>query len=178
MNIFIIAAQTIDGFIAKDKDHAATWTSKADKKHFIEHTKAARVMVMGSRTFATLPFPLKDRLNVVYTRTPETLSEKLPPELAEKVNAADNVMITDKEPAALIEELKNRGYSSVAICGGAEIYSMFLQSGLVKKLYITVEPLMFGDGISLLNKPIESLWRLARVDFTPEGTVFLEYDAI
>ena len=35
MKIFIIAALSADGFIAKDARHAATWTSKEDKQFFI-----------------------------------------------------------------------------------------------------------------------------------------------
>ena len=39
---FIIAAVTADGFIAKDAQHSPfNWTSKADKKRFIELTKRA-----------------------------------------------------------------------------------------------------------------------------------------
>jgi dihydrofolate reductase len=171
---FIIAAQTIDGFIAKDKDHAATWTSKDDKKHFVELTKNAGVVVMGSRTFATLPKPLKERLNVVYTRSPE----KLAAELADKIAGAENVLITDKPPVELLAELEAESHTSVAICGGAEIYSLFMETGLVTKLYITVEPVMFGTGISIFNKPLDSRWNLVNSTSTGGGTVFLEYDRV
>ena len=69
MEVFILAAQTADGFIAKNHTHAATWTSKEDKQRFVELTKDAGVIVMGSTTFKTLPKPLKNRLNVVYSNT-------------------------------------------------------------------------------------------------------------
>ena len=54
IKVFIIAAISADGFIAKDTNHPAMWTSKADKKRFIELTKRAGVVIMGATTFKTL----------------------------------------------------------------------------------------------------------------------------
>jgi len=49
MKVFIIAAISTDGFIAKDPNEPSTaWTSLADKKHFGEITKRAGVIVMGA----------------------------------------------------------------------------------------------------------------------------------
>jgi len=67
MNVFIITAISADGFIARDSHHPAVWTSKEDKKRFVEITKRAGVVIMGLNTFRTLPKPLKDRLNIVYS---------------------------------------------------------------------------------------------------------------
>ncbi|NDE68363.1 dihydrofolate reductase, partial [bacterium] len=70
MTTFIIAALTADGFIARDAGHSPfNWTSKEDKARFIHLTKEAGVVVLGSATFATFPKPLKDRRNIVYTRS-------------------------------------------------------------------------------------------------------------
>ena len=67
---FIVAALTADGFLAKDKNQVSTsWNSSDDKKHFIELTKRAGVVVMGSTTFETFNKPLKDRLNIVYSHS-------------------------------------------------------------------------------------------------------------
>jgi len=65
---FIVAATTADGFIAKSADHGAYWSSTDDKKRFVELTKRAGVVVMGSTTYKTLPRPLKERVNIVYSR--------------------------------------------------------------------------------------------------------------
>ncbi len=164
MNVFIIAAQTADGFIAENKDHPAIWTSKDDKKRFVELTKAAGVIVMGSRTFKTLPSPLKDRLNIVYTRNPENYA------------AQENVEATNIEPAELIKSLEEKGYTSVAICGGAEIYSLFMKSGVVSKLYLTIEPMLFGSGISLFSEPLKERLILKDSKILENGVIFLEYD--
>jgi dihydrofolate reductase len=58
MKTVIVAAITADGFIGRTSDHLADWTGKADKKLFVQVTKEAGAMVMGSRTFATIGGPL------------------------------------------------------------------------------------------------------------------------
>ena len=163
MNIFIIAAQTIDGFIAKDENHAASWTSKEDKRRFVELTKQAGVIVMGSKTANTLPFPLKDRLNIIYSRNLDSKRE--------------GFEYTQKSPQDLIEELSSRGYSDVAICGGTSIYTLFMNSGLVTKLYLTIEPISFGKGIPLFSEDFSSKLKLVKSE-TLDGTVFNEYEVL
>lgn len=106
MNCFLIAAQTVDGFIAERNDQVSTaWTSGADKKWFSERTKQAGVIVMGSTTFRTINRPLPGRLTVIYTRNPEEFAEF----------SADQVMTTQLPPAELLQELEKKGFSEVAI---------------------------------------------------------------
>src|SRR4051812_30315640 len=107
ISCFIIAALSADGCIAKDDKHSSfNWNSKEDKKRFIELTKKAGVIVMGSNTYATLPGMLKERINIVYSRT-------------KKFEGAE---VTTKEPAKLLKDLEARGFKEVAICGGSHIY--------------------------------------------------------
>src|ERR1035437_220047 len=137
---FIVAALTADGFLAKDKNQVSTsWNSAEDKKHFVELTKRAGVVVLGSTTFETFGRPLKDRLNIVYSR-----SKKY-----------EGVEMTEDEPEVLLQKLEERGFSEVAICGGSSIYTKFFKAGVVDTLYITVEPVIFGKGITLFNDDIE-----------------------
>ncbi len=115
MNCFIIAAISADGFIAPPHEDLSTnWTSKEDKKFFVEKTKEAGVVVMGSTTFETFGAkPLKGRKNIIYTKN-------------KKYEGAET---TSESPAELISRLEKEGFNSVAICGGASIYTMFLESG-------------------------------------------------
>jgi dihydrofolate reductase len=162
MKVFIIAAQTLDGFIAKETNHPAFWTSKEDKRRFVDLTKRAGVCVMGSSTFKTLPRPLKERVNIVYSKS-------------QNFEGAET---TTKSPIELIEELKQRGFKEVAICGGSQIYNMFLKAGIVDTLYITVEPLVFGTGISIFNEPIDVHLELISHEKTEVGTLLLEYKVL
>jgi len=166
MSIFIIAALTADGFIAKSENHPAYWSSRADKKFFQEMTKKAGVVVMGSKTFETIGRPLKDRLNIVYSKNPHRTKNK-------------EIEITQKSPVELVRELKDRGFENIAICGGQSIYTMFLESGLVDKIYLTVEGIIFGQGISLFNKSFNDYsLRLLNVRLIGDNSVVLEYNII
>lgn len=159
---FIIAAQTADGFIAKDATHAAFWTSKEDKVRFIELTKKAGVVVMGSQTFKTLPRPLKERRNIVYSRSGEF----------------EGAETTSETPADLIKRLENEGVKEVAICGGSQIYTMFAKAGVVEKIYLTIEPLVFGTGVSIFNEELNLHLELLSHVKTEAGTLLLEYKVL
>lgn len=165
MYTFLIAATSLDGFIAEKTDQISTaWTSKEDKKFFSERTKQAGVIVMGSSTYKTIGRPLPGRLNVVY-------SKKSNYEFANEKEG----FVTGLDPKELLQKLEREGYQEVAICGGAEIYSMFMSAGLIDTLYITVEPVIFGEGIKLFNPQIKNTLQLVKVDKMGESGVLLEY---
>lgn len=159
---FIIAAMTADGFIARDTHHAATWTSKEDKKFFVERTKQAGVMVMGANTYETIGRPMPGRLTIVYSR------DKTYP----------GVETTTKPPAELLRELEGRGFKEAAICGGASMYTQFLKAGMVDTLYLTVEPLLFGSGMSMVNEKLDVDLKLISHQKLSDNVLLLEYGCI
>jgi dihydrofolate reductase len=160
MKAFIIAAVTADGFIAKDDKHASFgWNSKEDKKRFIELTKRAGVVVMGSKTYATLPGMLKERTNIVYSKS----------------KTFEGAETTQKNPIELLQELEARGFKEVAICGGSQIYSMFLKAGVVDRIFLTVEPLIFGKGISLFNENFNQQLTFVSAVQGESGSLLIEY---
>lgn len=164
---FIIVAHTADGFIAPTDPAgkampSTVWTSGADKKKFIELTKKAGAIVMGLTTFNTIGKALPGRLNVVYA------PKDTPP--------IEGVRMTNLSPKDLLTELENKGYKEVAICGGSTIYTMFMQSGLVNKIYITIEPKLFGQGMTVFNKPLSADLKLVSVEKLSDDVLFLEYD--
>ena len=165
IKVFIIVAQTTDGFIARHSQHEATWTSRDDKKRFVEITKRAKVMVMGQNTFKTFPSPLPGRLHIVYS----------PDADAEKNNIEGIVEYTKDSPADLIKKLEERGFTEVAICGGTTIYTMFMKSGLVETLYLTIEPKLFGKGMGIFNDDLDVNLKLVESSVTENGTMLLEY---
>lgn len=162
MATFIIAAVSADGFIGKDSGHAADWTSKEDKQFFVEMTKKAGVIIMGQNTYETIGRPLPGRLNIVYSRDKEY----------------EGVEVTQKDPKELLQDLVNRGYQEVAIGGGATIYTMFMEQNLVDKIYLSIEPVLFGKGITLFNKELDTKLQLKNVSKLGEQTILLEYNVL
>lgn len=160
MKVYILAAVSTDGFIAKSKDQLIDWTSKEDKKFFIDMTKKSGVIVLGGNTFRTFKTLLPGRRHIVYTKG--HISNK-------------GVETTSEEPVDLINRLAGEGYSEVAICGGSSIFSMFLDSGLVTDVYLTIEPLIFGKGVKLFNSEFEAKLKLQSVKKLNNNTILTHY---
>jgi dihydrofolate reductase len=178
MNVFIIAALSADGFLADKQGQKSTnWTSKEDFQYFVKRTKQAGVCVMGSRTYATIGHPLKDRLTIVYTKHPEELSNSSDLRSNIKDLKPSHVYTTSLSPSYLVNQLSNY-YSELAICGGSQIYTQWLKSGLVNTLYLTYEPILFGQGIPLFNAPLTQKLRLVQTTPLSDQTILLEYQVL
>jgi dihydrofolate reductase len=163
----LLAAVTANGFIARSTNELANWTSKEDKKFFVEETKKAGVMVMGRTTFATIGKALPGRLIIVLTNDP-TAVETIP----------GSVEPMSGTPAEVLAHLEKRGFSSVVIAGGANVYSQFLNAGLVDELALTIESILFTSGVRLAeNLTRELLLELMSVEKLGATSVLLRYSA-
>ncbi len=162
MKVFMIAAVSADGFIAEHDEHMADWTSPEDKRFFVSRTKEAGIVVMGGKTFRTIGRAMPGRRNIVYTSQPESIS-------------VPDVETTSLSPGQLIAQLEQEGAQEVAICGGTAIYTMFMKSGLIDEMYLTVEPLTFGIGLTLFNEPIEARLTLLDSSKLNDNTLLLHY---
>lgn len=139
MKVSLIAAISANGKIAEVEDQKSLdWTSKEDLAFFIQKTKELGVVIMGRKTYNTIGKPLKGRLNIVVTRS-----------LEGKESIPDLLEFTDKAPGEILKDLSSRGYETAALTGGSAIYGLFLEEGLVDELFLTVEPVLFGKGVSL-----------------------------
>jgi len=162
VKVFIIAALTADGFIGRDSGHTADWTGGEDKKVFTRLTKEAGVMVMGSRTLATIGRALPDRRTIVYTSRPADIT-------------IEGVEPTNEPPADLLKRLEKEGSKAVAIAGGASIYRLFMDAGLVDELYLTYVPILFGQGVTLFSGELSSRLELLDETKLADGAVVLHY---
>ncbi len=164
MKVSLLAAISVDGRIAENSDQLADWTSKEDKKFFVAKTKEAGVLVMGRKTYETIGRPLPGRLNVIMTR-----------DTSGRENIADSLEYTSQSPQEIIAGLETRGFTEVVIGGGAEIYTMFLREKLVTDLYLTVEPVIFGDGVPLVSGNVFLKLNLVSSEQLGEKAVLLHY---
>ncbi len=103
--IVLVLARAANGTIGKDG--AMPWHLPADLRHFKQMTKG-RPMIMGRKTFDSLPGLLDGRRHIVLTR--DTAWEE---EGAEVVHSVE-------------EALKRANGPHVCVIGGAEIYNLFL----------------------------------------------------
>lgn len=145
--ITLVVARATNGVIGRDG--TLPWRISADLKRFKKLTMGS-VMIMGRRTFDSLPGLLPGRRHIVLTRDPEWSAEGA--EVAHSVEEA--LAIAGNEP--------------VSVIGGAEIFDLFLP--YADRLELTD---VLGDihGDIVMTDPRDSGdWReVARDDHSAEG---------
>lgn len=114
------------------RDGQIPWHIKNDLKFFryvtseLQDLKKQNALIIGRKTYETFPKPLPNRLNVVISRTP-TLA-----------NIHDaNVVRADSFADALTWAKNDETVENVFVIGGVTVYEAAMQSGLVKRLFVT-----------------------------------------
>ena len=134
--ITIVVARATNGVIGKDG--GLPWHISADLKRFKALT-IGTVLVMGRKTFDSLPKLLPGRRHIVITRDPNWRAEGV-----EVAHSADEALaMTGEEP--------------VSVIGGADIFALFI--GLADGIELT-EVLAAVDGDTFMDDPRASgEWR-------------------
>lgn len=163
--VTMMMAITLDGKIAKDKNQLANWTSKEDKQLFMEVSKEHGVIIMGENTFKTFPKPLPNRLNVVFSYNGGEDIE-------------NSVMWVSGDPEQVLIDLEKKSYTKALLGGGASINSLFLKHQLINEIIITIEPKLFGQGISLFSEDIDINLELLEHRLLNANVLMLRYKVI
>ena len=163
MDVILLMAMTLDGKIARNSAQPVDWSGQEDKDYFVKITKEAGVMIMGSKTFDTIGKPLPLRKNIVMTRSKERQSQD------------DNLIFTDQSPKEILQKLSDEGYEKVTLIGGAVINSLFAKENLITEIHVTVVPVLFGEGLSLFDKAMESRLELMENKVLNSNHLLLKY---
>lgn len=140
----LIVARAQNGVIGRDGD--LPWRLPSDLK-FFKATTMGKPVLMGRKTWESLPFPLPGRPNLVLTRD-------------------ENYTAKKAEVFHDIHKLVGRGYElagatgsdEVMIIGGAQLYRTLMP--LVDRQYIT-QIFDAVEGDATFDAPDETLWRLS-----------------
>jgi dihydrofolate reductase len=140
----VFIATSLDGFIARPDGDIVWLTSRpvpeSEDFGYAAFQDGIGAMVMGREsfekvlTFPDWPYQLPV---VVLSRRPERVT--VPEALAGKVR------VSGKGPRAVLEELGAEGVARVYIDGGQTIRS-FLAEGLVRRVIVTLIPVLLGEG--------------------------------
>jgi dihydrofolate reductase len=163
MKLILLMAITLDGRTGKDSEHFVDWTEQEDKKFFVQITKKAGVIIMGSKTFDTIGKPLPGRKNVILTRNQLRISRW------------DNLVYTNKTPTAILKCLEKEGFSEAVLAGGPIINTLFAREKLIDEVIVTVSPLVFGYGTSLFSEEIAMELKLKDVHKRGKNLVAITY---
>lgn len=135
--IILVVARADNGVIGADGN--LPWRIPADLRHFKQLTKD-RPMIMGRKTFDSLPGLLEGRRHIVLTRDPDWEEEG-----AEVAHSPE-------------EALRLANGPHVCIIGGAEIYRLFLpQADRIELTEVKASP----DGDTLLEAFDKKDWKEA-----------------
>lgn len=174
MHVTLPVVLSADGKMTKGDNGAAhTWASVEDAAQFAALRARHRLLVMGRHTFETVrPVPDADHLRVVLTSRPHEFEQHAIPGQLEFMDAG---------PAALVAAMERRGYDTMLLLGGRQVHSDFLAAKLVHELILTIEPVLFGKGLSLLQAQhlIDTPLRLQGVrQLNARGTLLLQYEVL
>jgi len=171
MRTVLIAAQSVDGFITRHDEPGVAFTSPEDKAYFRTVLAGFEAGIFGGETYrvsrqAIQANPAGLRLRIVLTRTPGRYAADAVP---------GSLEFTHSAPADLVAGLHARGFQHCALLGGSQAHSLFLESGLVDEVWLTVEPRLFGGGTPLLARRADIRLELHAVEKLAPHTLVLKY---
>jgi len=168
MKISIYIAVSINGFIS-NKRNVPDWLSPEYEQGLFSMCQKYKAVIMGKTTYNILApnyLPLKSEgTTVVLTTDQQTKSDN------------PTVVFTQKNASAIVQMLIGKGHSEAVIIGGAMTISEFINAGLVSDIYLVMEPVLFGTGLSLLKEiDLDFKLKLSEVTKLNESTVQLHYE--
>ncbi len=167
MEIVIVALTDIRGNIAIDQNDKLEWGSKEDKTFFRQLTTQYGTVIMGRKTFENIGRKLPDRFNVVLSSKEEVVLE----------NSQRPDLIISGTTEKILERLQHVGVSKACIIGGREVFSQFLKSGLVNKIYLTIEPVILPSDFNIFSQISSKI--LLKLEYSlilnENGTLLAEY---
>ncbi len=172
MEIAVAVVMSLDGKITRHEDSDfQEWASKEDQQFFYSLFARYDLVVMGLGTYEATRdnFVLgAERLRIVLTSKYKQYAHK---------NIPGKLDFRDQTPSQLVNSLDAAGKANMLVVGGPRMITEFIKSRLVDKLYVTVEPRLFGHGKSLLaNTPLDiQLHLLEHKQLNSQGTILLTY---
>lgn len=156
MKVILHLATSADGFIAKP-DGDSRWVSAADEALFQKRCKEAGCVVVGKRTYEQYKehiYPVEGAITIV-------LSTQAAP-------THEPTVLIVSSPREALHIASEKGCTSVLIAGGGKTSSAFLQEGLLDEVFLSVHPLLLGEGIRWLDGAQEMKLNLIDCEQTPD----------
>ena len=133
--IILVVARADNGVIGRDGQ--LPWHLPEDLKHFKRVTMGTP-MIMGRKTFESLPGLLPGRRHIVLTRTPGWSAQGA--EIARDAEEAERIAASDR----------------ISVIGGAEIFSLFMPCA--SRIELT-EVHLSADGDVSIAAPDPAIWQ-------------------
>lgn len=168
--VILYIAMSLDGYIAKPDDDISFLSmveQQGQDYGYAAFTAETDTVIWGRRTYDKvlsfgIEMPHGDKQVFVITRTPRS--------------PKGNIIFYTGNIRQLIEQLKTKQGKHIYIDGGAELVNELLKENLIDEFYISVLPVLLGEGIALF-KPGRSETKLKLLAATSfeKGLVQLHY---
>lgn len=161
--VTLFIAMSLDGYIA-DHQGGTSWleeTSKGCMAGYDTFYQEIDTIIMGRTTYEQIKampssWPYEDRMTYVLTHEP----------LCDE----SNICFINDSISNLLSTLQTQTGKGIWICGGAHVISQAMQSDLIDRYWITVMPILLGDGI-LLFQPKYPTLHLTLIEQTSYGNM-------
>ncbi len=162
---------SVNGKSTKDIDPPFLWASKEDQIHLYKLINQQKLIVMGKNTYFAAKKVIKlapGILRIVITDNPGKFR-------GERVSG--QLEFSNETPKQLVNRLKNLGYKQILLLGGSKLNKSFLEEKSIDELWLTIEPLIFGSGLGLVDKgfPDTHLKLISVEKLNKQGTLLLKY---
>ncbi len=168
--VILYIAMSLDGYIAQPNDDLSFLSMVEEEGEDYGYAKFMATIdsvIIGRRTYDKVlamgyGFPHRNKDTYILTRTPRP--------------ALGSVKFYTGDLKDLVVRLKEASGKHIFVDGGAQVVHQLLQDDLVDELYISIIPILLGDGIPLFSKGRPEV-TLHLVDATPfdKGLVQLHY---
>ncbi len=163
--IDIYFVMSMDGVVAVDHMHdIRAFSSREDRAFFLDSIRNYDGIIVSSRTFVKDASPGTRRVILTHSAPAEGGPDPL------------NIYMSGDE-RRICEKMWDLGFKKAALAAGPSTCLSFLRAGLVKDLYLSIEPVALGSGIRLFtDEKFVSRWTLIESRrLNEKGTMMMHY---
>jgi len=156
-----------NGVVSQERDQdSSEWNSPDDRYQLLEKIQSIGAVVMGANTYRIIEDKLYKGANF-FVLTHDSAQFRLQPQ----------VTFIQGDVPEVCQQLQGRNISHIALLGGSETNSAFLNANRVDEIFLTLEPLLLPGKICLANQLSEpSRLTLLNVERLQNGqTLLLHY---
>ena len=170
--VILYIAMSLDGFIAKEDDDISFLdivSIENEDYGYSDFYQSVDTVIIGRKTYDKIislinEFPHKYKLSYILTR--------------QERESKDNIIYYNGNLAELINNLKMKDGKDIFIDGGAEIVRQLIDLKLIDEMYISIIPILLGNGIRLFDQEKESKLKLIESEHFVSGLVKLHYQIL
>lgn len=139
--ITLIMVMSADGIVAeRTVQNSFEWSSSSDKEQFINRIQDIGTVLMGSNTYRSIgQQPYEGVKHLVLTHQPQ------------QFDSHQNLEFLQGSVSEICEHLARNDIKHLALLGGPNINAQFLEEKTVDEIFLTIEPLILGQGINMVE---------------------------